>query len=93
MKKHVDNHVGDCWGKFQGLKNSTNLGNGKCFSFLSIVNYLTDKSNKADPWRLIAIYMSLSFLQGGGIGMFLFFNFLDLLYYICCKTKDKIFLF
>ena len=31
-----------------------------------IVNYLTDTSNKDDPLNLIAVYMALAFLQGGG---------------------------
>ncbi|XP_066929948.1 ATP-binding cassette sub-family B member 6-like [Clytia hemisphaerica] len=33
-----------------------------------IVNYLTNKSNKEDPWKMILMYTLFMFLQGGGIG-------------------------
>lgn len=34
--------------------------------YKKIINYLTDKDNKDDPWKLILFYMFLAFLQGGG---------------------------
>lgn len=38
------------------------------------MNYLsaTDKEQKSSPYELIAVYVILSFLQGGGIGNFLY---------------------
>ena len=34
----------------------------------NLVNYLSDSGKSHNPWELIAVYMTLTFLQGGGIG-------------------------